>query len=399
MALFGYIFWLTNAHLYSAADIGLAAALIAAINLIINLSQLGFNTAIIRKLPQSKNKNGMINGISIIIGIVSICLTAAFVLLVNVISPKLGFIYHTPLIIPVIICFGAISTLNVLTDNVFVAYRATGYTLTVNIIFCVVRLVLALFLVSQKANGLFLSFAVGITACMVFSYIALFRLGYKITAKPDFREIKSMARFSSGNYLSNIFNLLPTLLMPLIVTNRISPTKAGYFYMAFTIAQAIYTIPIAVTTALLAEGSHAPGKLKSLIKSAVFINFALMLPIILAVSIFAGPLLELFGHNYSLNGQGVLRLLALSSIFVLINYIFITFYRLMDRAVELALTQILGAAIIITLVNVFVHKGLIGVGWGWLAGQASLSILLGLRFAILLRSRNNKEISLPTVKT
>ena len=385
LAVFGYVFWLINAKLYSAADIGLASALIAAINLIVNLSLVGFNTAVIRMLPQYTNqqtKNGIINGISLIVGGLALFITAIFIGTVHVISPELTFIQSNTFLIMGVAVFGVISALNVLTDNLFVAYRAAGYTLAVNIVLCIVRLIAAFFFIQGQATGLFLAFAIGIAACLVASYAALYRLGYRLS-KPDFSQVRTMARFAFGNYLSNLFTILPTMLLPLIVVSGLNATQAGYFFMAFTIAQTLYTIPVAVTTALLAEGSHSPGALRQQLQKTFLVNAALLVPIILIVTFFSGPLLAIFGHQYSLYGQDALRILAFSAIFILINYLFVTLYRLMDRAIELALSQCIGSAVIIGLVLWQLPFGLTGIALGWCGGQALVSLLLLLRFSIM----------------
>ena len=57
MALFGFIFWNIAARLFTVAEVGMASALISAMGLIVALSTLGFNVALIRFLPKSKKKS------------------------------------------------------------------------------------------------------------------------------------------------------------------------------------------------------------------------------------------------------------------------------------------------------------------------------------------------------
>src|SRR5690349_593593 len=52
-SLLGYLYWIIAARSYSTHDIGLASALIAAISLTSNLSNLGLGSTLVQTLPRS----------------------------------------------------------------------------------------------------------------------------------------------------------------------------------------------------------------------------------------------------------------------------------------------------------------------------------------------------------
>lgn len=55
-AIAGFLFWAIAARLYPAEDVGVASAVVSALNLTFNLSMLGMNFAIIRFYPEYKER-------------------------------------------------------------------------------------------------------------------------------------------------------------------------------------------------------------------------------------------------------------------------------------------------------------------------------------------------------
>ncbi len=61
MAVFGFFFWMINARLYSAEQVGIGTTLISIITLISSFSLLSIGNGLIRYLPTSERKNKKIN--------------------------------------------------------------------------------------------------------------------------------------------------------------------------------------------------------------------------------------------------------------------------------------------------------------------------------------------------
>src|SRR3989344_4999605 len=129
MAFFGFFFWIINARLYSADDVGIATILISTMTLISNFALLGLGNGLIRFLPNSINRNDKINtSFTIVIG-VTLLLTTIFILLINFFSPSLVFIKNNLIYSVIFILTVIITSVNAVSDNVFVAYRFTKYIL------------------------------------------------------------------------------------------------------------------------------------------------------------------------------------------------------------------------------------------------------------------------------
>ena len=61
MAVFGFFFWIINALLYSAEQVGIGTTLISIMTLISSFSIFGLGNRIIRYLPTSERKDKKIN--------------------------------------------------------------------------------------------------------------------------------------------------------------------------------------------------------------------------------------------------------------------------------------------------------------------------------------------------
>ena len=61
MAVFGFFFWMINARLYSAEQVGIGTTLISIMTLISSFSLLGLGNSLIKYLSTSDKKNERIN--------------------------------------------------------------------------------------------------------------------------------------------------------------------------------------------------------------------------------------------------------------------------------------------------------------------------------------------------
>jgi len=60
-AVLGLVFWIVVARFYHPAEVGMAAALISAMGLLIVFSKLGLGFSLMRYLPKEEDKKSMIN--------------------------------------------------------------------------------------------------------------------------------------------------------------------------------------------------------------------------------------------------------------------------------------------------------------------------------------------------
>lgn len=378
MAIFGFFFWIIVARLYPSEEVGLATALIAVMTLITGLSVLGFNSGIIRYLPTSQEKSKKINTSLTLVILSTIVVASIFLMFSKYISPKLMFVHDSLILSFVFLFFMIISSTNSLVESIFTAYRDTKFILIKNTIFSILKLIFPFFLVFLGAYGIFGSWMTALTIGLIVSIIILiikFEYEPKFTAHDSI--IKKIGRYSFSNYIAGFIGGLPAMILPLLILNNLGAEKSAYYYMAMMIAGLLFTIPQSTANSLFAEGSYNEEKLKHQIKKSVKIIAFLLIPAILITIFFGQYVLLVFGEEYSNEGFGFLRLLALGGVFVGVNCLFSSIFRIKNRLGALIFRSILGSGLIIGLSHIFIQKGfgLLGVGYAWIIGQGVISVI------------------------
>lgn len=378
MAFLGFIFWMINARLFTPEQVGLATTIISIVSLITSLSVLGLNTALIRFLPKSDRKNDKINTAFTLVALITIIISTVFLLLINQFSPKLLFIKENIILAFVFIIFMVFGSISSLIDSIFVAYRSTKFILFKSSLFSLLKIMFVFFFVSLGAYGIFTSWMIAVA---IASLVSIFILSIKFQYSPKIvfydSIIKRIGKYSFGNYFAGFIGSLPTLLLPLIIINNLSSEIAAFYYIAMMIANLIFIIPSASSQSLFAEGSYDENNLKPQIKKAIKITSLLLIPAIL-LTIFLGKyILLLFGKSYSSEGFRFLQILAFSGIFVSINSVFASIWRIKKKIKQIIIRSAIGALITLSLSYLFIHNGLglLGIGYAWIIGQAGVTLL------------------------
>jgi exosortase/archaeosortase family protein len=377
MSSLGFVFWMINARLFTTEEVGLATTILSVSTLLVNFSLLGLAQGLIRYLPKSKNPNKKINTCFTLITIVTIIASSLFLLSIKEVSPKLLFIKENAILSFIFIIFMVFSSWNSLIEIIFIAYRKAKYILLKNTIFSILKIIFPFLLISLGAYGIFSSWMAALSLGFIYAFIILI---YKFRYKPKFvfhdSTIKQIGKYSFGNYIAGFLASLPTLTLPLILTNKLDPETTAYYYMAMMIANLLFIIPNATSNSLFAEGSHNKRSLKKQVKKSAKLIALFMIPAI-TITVFLGKyILLLFGQKYSQQGYQLLSLLAISGIFMSINAVFTSIFRVKNRIKEIVFRSFVGAIVILGLSLLFIRLelGLIGVGIAWAIGQATVSL-------------------------
>jgi O-antigen/teichoic acid export membrane protein len=376
MAFFGFFFWIINARLFKPEQVGIATTLISVVALITSLSMLGLNNGIIRYLPTSERKNNKINTAFTLVAVASILIALIYLIFVNIFSPKLLFVKENIFFAILFVVFAVFSSLNILSESVFIAYRSTKYILIKNTIQSIVKLALPIFLLSLGAYGIFVSVGISFVVAFVLGLIFLIvKFGYLFRPIINKEVVNRMTKFSLGNYATGFIGGLPGMLLPIIILNNLGARFSAYFYMVLMIANFLYIIPLATSQSLFAEGSYSEPELRIHIKKAVKIISLIMIPAIIIMIAFGKYILLAFGKQYSNEGMILLQLFAISGIFLSINYIGNSIFYIKHKIKLLILVNFINALTILSLSVILVNQNLLGIGVAWLIGQAMTSII------------------------
>ena len=382
----GFLFWTLNARIFSSEQVGLASAVISAMNLIIALTGLGFGTAIIRFLPTAETrdeKNRYVNTFLSFNALIVFAASSLFLLFLSIVSPRLLFIKESIYLAAAFIFFVTAFSAFSLLDSVMMAYDCARWIVVKNSVFSAIKILLPIMLVSAGAYGIFASWGIAAIIALIASLVFLYkRFGYR--ARPAIHEslLRRTFSFSFGNYLSDLLSRFPGLVMPIMITNMISPESAAYFYVAWMIAGLVLMIPDAISSALFAEGSRNSEAVEQRVKHCVKLILLALTPAVIIGMIASKYLLMLFGAEYSKNASLLLSLLILYSIPFSVRSLYLSIKKIRKEVGQIIAVNAIGSILTLVLCYLTMERGLVFIGLSYLTAQIAIAayiLAFGLR--------------------
>jgi O-antigen/teichoic acid export membrane protein len=378
-AALGFGFWIITARYFSTTSVGQASSLISATTLIAFLGLLGLNTAIVRYLPIIRNRNRLITVALTLVATSSAGIAIIYIFLMPFISKPISFVAHS---LPLAIGFVVLTAgggLNVLTDSVFIAAGKAKYNAIVDgVVGGVAKIVLVVVLAGTGAYGVFGAATGGFMAAALASIVLMIKMLHWRPVFGDIsRVIKPILRFSGMNYVGNILNLLPTLVVPLIVIGRVGPSAAAYYYVSFQLASLLYSAAYSVEQAFLAEGAHSGAIDKAVLVRSARILLALCIPSFIVVLLFGHQLLSAFGPDYGTNAESSLIPLTAAVLPIAAYNWCLTVLRLTNRLHAIVWSNAVYAAAIIGLALALAPRGLGAVAISWPIGTTAGALVAG----------------------
>ncbi|CAJ37118.1 lipopolysaccharide biosynthesis protein [Methanocella arvoryzae] len=367
----GFVFWMIAARLYSVEDVGLAVALISSATLINLFSTLGIEHSIIRFFP-AYSMARVINSSIIIVTLTSLAIGVAYSIALILLSSDLAFVSN-PVYLIIFVAFGVISTIAVVTGNIFIAMRKTLYYLVQNVFisFRVLFLIPLIFLGSFGIVGS--TMAAYIVAFLFVLFILSRFIRFDFRADRDY--IRNSFSYSSRNYVATLLSEVPFLLMPVIVLHVLGEADAARYYIAFTIGSFLMQITYTISTSLFVEGSHGESMKKNVIKSGIAI-YSLLVPAFLCICLFGEYVLNIYGSEY-VAALDLLKLVALSSFFQAIYSLYCAIQKVnmgMDSVIKLNLIMFcLFLGLSYALMGLF---GTTGVGYAMVVTFIVIDLLI-----------------------
>ncbi len=377
--LLGLLFWLLVARYYTSEIIGTSASLISLAGFLGFISSLGFGVGLIRFLPSAPSgRNHRINTSFTLAGLTGLGIGLVFLGGLDIWSPSIAFVRNEWPYAAIFLAFTVGFALTPLVDSCFLAARKASYVLQRSLIYGILRLAIPLAAITTLgAFGIFFSFTVALLGALTFSLVLLMPRVYPgFLALPSIRlsGIRDMITYSIGNHIAILLLVIPSGILPLLILTQMSASSAAHFFIAWMMAAYLFVIPASASESLFIEGSH-PGTYftTDLVRSLRF-GLLLLVPGVLFL-FFAGPfLLGLFGAEYSTEGLGLLRILAISGFFVAINSTFFSFLKVSKRVKELILVSMTsGIGIIVVSYFMLDSFRILGTGIAFLSVQAAIS--------------------------
>lgn len=375
----GMAFWLLCARLFPASQVGEATALISASTLLAYSSLLGFNSSLIRYLPKAERPDGWMNNGLVLCTAVSIVFGGAYVLVLPSIAGRLAFVRHSPIEAVGFVVFVAMTALVLLTDAVFIARRQAKYNLLVDgVIQGGTKLVLPLVLVSAGAFGIFAATGFASAIDVVVSLLLIIWVfGYQPRLRMNFAVIKQATGYSLANYVANLLNLVPTLVLPIAVIDQLGARPAAYYYIAFSVANLLNAIAYSTCQALFAEGSHDDTDRRALVRRSARLLAGASVPAGALVAVLAPVTLPVFGAQYGQHATSTLVVLALGLVGVSACTWSITLLRVTKQLRALIGASVAYAVVMCGLAVWWTRWGLVYVGLAWDIGNLVTAAIAG----------------------
>lgn len=394
MSAFGFLFWIICSQLYSPSEIGLATSLISVASLLTALSLFGLNNVIVRFLPTSSDGNQLISTILFIVSFGSIVVSILFLLWAYLTNNPVIQLGALSVVAPIFIVFVFLQTTGIIFDNIFIAHRNTKYILFKNSLFSVTKLALPFLFIVLGSVGIIYSITIAtLTAWFAGLLWLTTTVGHRL-ASPSTQAIAGTVRFATGNYLGNIFAMLPASLLPLIIVSRLGAQEAAYFYMPMMIIALINVIPSANAQSLFAEASNNEKELPNHLRKAFRHLFLILTPAVALVGLLGYLVLSFFGSEYAKAGTHALQILAIASFIGSLNYFGDTILNIKKLAGQYVAMNAFNSTIIITLSYFVAPYGLTAIAGAWLAGQ-----MITLSVYIIINRRLIGEIWQPLTTT
>lgn len=256
----------------------------------------------------------MVTGAVLIVAGCAAIIGLGYALLTPVFAPKVAFISHQPLLILGFVLLNAAAAVNLITDSVFVgSRRANLCAVTDGGVGGLGRITFAILLAGTGAYGIFCASAAGFALAALTSIILI---GTSLHLRPAFhaplRTLRPLLRFSTANYAANVMNLLPNVVVPILVLDRLGKDAAGYYFVSFQIATLLYAAVQAVEGAFLAEGSQAGTDWRKIRRRSRRLAAILFVPGGTLLVVCAHWILLVFPAGYSQHATSSLQLFAVA---------------------------------------------------------------------------------------
>ena len=372
----GFVFWIIVARLYKTEDVGIATTLISVMTLLSSFTILGLNVSLNRYLPRSTNKNELINSSFVIVTFVTLLASSIFLLGLQILSPQLVFLQSHPFYGILFIIFVVFCSWNILIDNIFMAFRAAGNILMKNFIISTLKLLFPFVLIAFGAYGIFASTASAFALGALFSLMILitqFKIRPSISVNVSL--VKETSAYSFANYIADFMFNMPALVLPIIILNILSAKYVAYYYIASMIQNILLVIPFATSQALLTEGSYNASELKRHVKKAFLTISVILIPATAIIFWGGNVLLQFFGKGYVIESFQFLKLYSVSTIFTTFLLVSNSIMNIKHQIKSLIISNVIAAFLTLWLSYAFISGKLVGIGWGWVLGQAIAGLM------------------------
>jgi len=389
----GFVFWLVAARAFDPDTVGLAAAAVSAVMLCTQLALLGVGASFITFLPDHRERPGRLFDTAVgTVAILSLVASVIFLAVSNRALEQLAVLTRQPLFDLSFVIVAVVGTLGILFDQASTAIRRGDQAMTRALVSGGVTLANLLILVAMSsvasANAIFFTWVTGGVAAALFAIWQFSRAipGYRFRAGFDGSLARGLLRVGVPNHLLTLTERLPGFILPIAVTELLSPADNAYWYAAWMMAWVVFIIPIQVGMTVFAEASDQPDDVTSHVRRGIKTSLGFGIAGAVVAALLAPLALGLLGPGYAEAGVTPLRILVIGVIPLTVLHAYFAICRSTRRlgeALALGTIAAIGGTVVAAMAGV--HAGLVGIASVWLIAQMLTGGWALIRLRALLR--------------
>lgn len=385
--LVGVVYWIFAARLYPVAVVGRNSVAVSIMLFLSGAAELNLMSTLVRFVPTSGQRtprfivNAYLTSASIgtMIGL-------AFIFLIPRVEPQLDFLRSSPYIAVWFVFTVAMGTIFVLEDSALTGARAAAFVPLENAAFSMLKLALMVpFAWLLPSAGIYLSWTAAIVITIIPTNFYLFgravprhlRRHPAVGPPPRFRDIRA---FLIPDSVAALFLLASTALLPLLIIDRLGPTAAGHYALAWLIGYSLFLVSLNMGSSLVVETAADQSAVRQLSRRSMTHLAKLLIPLVAVIMATTPHLLLIFGRGYAQADVTPLRLLALASLPALVTNTAISVSRSQRRMRMVLGIQVSISALVWGLSAALIgHFGITGVAAAWLTAQTATALVLAVR--------------------
>jgi O-antigen/teichoic acid export membrane protein len=372
-SVLGLPFWWVSARLFTPEAVGLSSAAISAMTLLGTACILGLGTLLVGELHHHPGKEAELMSAALLL----VAGLGAFSgVLCAMIAPSLSADLE-PLragMETIMLFAGGVSltAITIVLDQALIGLWRGELQFFRNAFFSVAKFALVL------GAGLWLSHKLGLTIYATWAVgnalslvplvgYALLKGGWsRRVYHPEWRLLWKLGPAALQHHVLNIILRVPALTLPVLVTILLSVTMNAWFYVAFMIANFVFSVPYALTTVLFATNSARQADLAQKVRLTVGLSTVTGILMMGALLFDTERVLGLFGPDYALHASWSLRILVLGVFPLIIKNHYLTIGRIQNRMSYIILPMLAGVLLELAGAALGAHLGgLLGLSLGW----------------------------------
>ncbi|CAM3528525.1 lipopolysaccharide biosynthesis protein [Deinococcus frigens] len=343
----GFVFWWTAARLLPAELVGAGSAVVSAMLLISTLAMLGLGTLLISELPSRPTEAaGLMSAALITCGVVSMLAAGAFALVLPHLAPAFTWVSASPGHFVLFASGIVFTTITLVFDQAIIGLLRgdlqlwrNGLSATVKII---ALLLIGLVSVFPTDQAVYFAWLAGNVASMVAVGWLAWASRLHLLARPDWPGMSKLFNRGLRHHGLNLAMQAPGLALPVLVAGQLSSGSYARFYIAWMVAGFVGMVPYALATVLPAVDAGNASALHTRFRSSLTWAFMACSFGIVILVLVAPVLLGMFGPTYRLEATDSLRILALTSIPVIVKAHYIALGRIQGRLNHVAVVVLIG---------------------------------------------------------